>query len=94
MGDPTNGATLYTQYTCNTCHGDTGKSDGVAVTEAMDPKPTELASTELDDAGLKAIIKGGGQAVERSPTMPPLGAGLTDQQLDDVVAYIRTFAAK
>ncbi len=87
-------ATDYKTY-CSTCHGDAGKGDGPAG-GAMDPKPANLADKELyktrDDATLAKAIKEGGPAVGKSAMMAPWGSVLNDQQVKDMVTYIKTLA--
>jgi hypothetical protein len=45
---------------------------------------------QLDDAHLLAVIGKGGPAVGKSPLMPP--APLGEQEIRDVIAYLRTLA--
>ena len=62
---------------------------------ALTPKPANFGDAEFwttrDDAHLKKVIKEGGPAVGKSPLMAPFGAALTDAQVDELVAYIKTF---
>ncbi len=85
------GATAYKTY-CVTCHGDTGKGDGVAGS-ALDPKPADFSTKEFwvgkDDAYLKKVVKEGGTAVGKSPLMAAWGSVLSDAQIDAVVAHIK-----
>jgi mono/diheme cytochrome c family protein len=46
----------------------------------------------LKDGDIFKIIKEGGGAVGKSPLMPPWGAALPDQDIRNVVAYIRSLA--
>ncbi len=46
----------------------------------------------LDDAYLTKVIKEGGAAVGKSPLMAPWGGTLSDAQLADVIAFIRSLA--
>lgn len=82
---------------CASCHGNTGKGDGVAAA-ALDPKPRDLSNPEymasLKDDYIVKLLKGGGAAVGKSPLMPALGAAMTDVQLTDLLAFVRTLAAK
>jgi len=76
---------------CATCHGPSGKGDG-ALAANLPVKPRDHTDKEymskLSDEDLFKVIKGGGNAVGKSPLMPP--SGLTDDQIKDVIAYIRT----
>jgi cytochrome c oxidase cbb3-type subunit 3 len=91
-GDVEQGKKLYGQF-CVSCHGQSGKGDGPAAA-ALNPKPRDHTDKELmsklsDDDMLK-VIKNGGASVGKSPLMPPWGGALKDEQIKDVIAYIRT----
>lgn len=92
-GDPGKGKELYAK-SCAGCHGPEGKGDGAAAS-AMNPKPTNLADkaamTKIDDATMTKIIAKGGAANGKSPLMPAFGQ-LKDQEVKDLVAYIRSVA--
>jgi len=79
---------------CASCHGAAGAGDGPAAV-ALTPKPANFSDaafwTSRDDATVKKAIKEGGAAVGKSPLMAPLGAGMSDAQLDELVAYLKTF---
>ncbi|MBU0679154.1 MAG: c-type cytochrome [Verrucomicrobia bacterium] len=83
------------QMFCSACHGVTGKGDGVAAA-ALDPKPANHSDKELmgamTDEYIFEVIKNGGASVGKSPMMAAWGAALSDQDLKNVVAYIRTLA--
>ncbi|MCP4806927.1 MAG: cytochrome c [Proteobacteria bacterium] len=87
------GKTPYTT-SCAACHGDKGDGAG-PVGGALTPKPADFTSKEFQDgrtdAELAKAIKEGGAAVGKSPLMAAFGGTMTDEQIDDVVAYIRTF---
>jgi mono/diheme cytochrome c family protein len=44
------------------------------------------------DASLHKIIAFGGPAAGKSAMMPPYGLSLRDEEIDDLVAYIRVIA--
>lgn len=89
MGDPVVGKAVYMNTGCNSCHGDTGAGDGPAAV-ALEPKPADLSKTPLSDERVKEIIKKGSAAVGRSPNMPPFGGVLSDVDIDQVLAYIKS----
>jgi len=93
-GDAKSGNDLYHQN-CAVCHGAAGKGDGPGAA-ALTPKPRDLTDkaymSGLDDRKLHESIAKGGQAIGKSPLMPPMGAALSAQQIDDIVAYVRTLA--
>ncbi len=90
-GDAAKGKTTF-ENTCAACHGPGGKGDGPAAA-ALDPKPrnlsdAELLSTQTDDFIYK-VISEGGASVGLSPMMAPWGGVLSEQDIWNVVAYIR-----
>ncbi|MFQ5847246.1 MAG: c-type cytochrome [Candidatus Methylomirabilales bacterium] len=93
-GDPKAGKKSFSTL-CASCHGETGKGDGPAAA-TLPTKPKDLADAKhmnsLKDAYLFKVIKEGGASVGKSPLMPPWGSQLKDQDIWDVVAYIRTLA--
>ncbi len=93
-GDPTKGKATFDQM-CASCHGAGGKGDGPAAS-VLNPKPRDFTDkkymTGLKDDYITKIIKGGGQAVGKSPLMPPMGASLKDADIENVIAYVRTLA--
>jgi cytochrome c oxidase cbb3-type subunit III len=93
-GDPKAGKTKY-DANCTACHGTTGKGDGVAAA-ALNPKPQDHTNGKimntLSDKYLFDIIKGGGAAVNKSKIMPVASKKLNDQDIWDMVAYIRSLA--
>ncbi len=90
-GDAARGADLYALY-CTTCHGKTGKGDGPAAA-GFPTKPADHSDPaymgRLSDAHIYKVIQKGGAALGMSPLMAPWGGVLSDQQLRDVVAYVR-----
>lgn len=87
------GNPLYTAN-CAMCHGDTGEGDGPIAT-SLKPKPNKLNEGHVakdPDGELFLTIKNGRTKNGRQ-TMPPV-RGLTDEQIWQVVAYIRTLAKK
>ena len=91
-GNPDEGKKLYGQF-CASCHGQSGKGDGPAAA-ALNPKPRDHTNKEymstLSDEDLLKVIKNGGAAIGKSPIMPPWGQALKDDQIKDVIAYVRT----
>jgi mono/diheme cytochrome c family protein len=93
-GDPARGAVQYAQY-CATCHGPKGCGDG-PLSATLDPKPAKHCDgnlmNPLEDEFLFRVVKLGGAAVGKSPLMAPWGGTLSDAQIWDVVAFVRTLA--
>jgi mono/diheme cytochrome c family protein len=94
--DVEHGKKLYGQF-CASCHGQSGKGDGPAAA-ALNPKPRNHTDKEymskLTDEDLFKVIKEGGASVGKSPLMPPWGASLKDDQIKDVIAFVRTLSGQ
>ncbi|MEK6717922.1 MAG: cytochrome c [candidate division NC10 bacterium] len=92
--DVAKGKATYDQL-CAGCHGPTGKGDGPAAA-SLNPKPRDLSdktyARSLKDAYLVEITTNGGPAVKKSPLMPAMGKTLKDDQIKDLVAYLRSLA--
>lgn len=92
--DPARGATQYAML-CASCHGARGDAD-TPVAQTLDPKPARHSNGEymnaLSDEHLFRVIQQGGPAVGKSPLMAAWGGALSDAQIRDVIAFIRTLA--
>ncbi len=95
-GDNAKGAEVYKTY-CATCHGDSGKGDGIAAA-ALDPKPRDLSNAEyvsgLTDAHIKKVVTEGGAAVGMSATMPAWGGIIPEADINNIIAYVRADVCK
>jgi mono/diheme cytochrome c family protein len=93
-GDANAGKAKY-ESLCAGCHGKTGKGDGPAAA-SLNPKPQDHTDgkvmNSLTDQYLTDIIKNGGSAVKKSALMPAWGKTLNDQDVANVIAYIRSIA--
>ena len=87
------GGKLY-QTRCSPCHGPDGKATTPAA-QALNPKPRDHTDgaymNQLSTEHLAKVIKNGGPAVGKSPIMPP-HTDLNDQQIEDIIAFVRTLA--
>lgn len=88
------GQEAYVQY-CALCHGPEGKGDG-SLSANLDPKPRNHTDgaymNALSDAHLLKVIGEGGAAAGLSPIMPAWKDILSAQQIQDLVAFVRTLA--
>jgi mono/diheme cytochrome c family protein len=82
------GGVVFANY-CVTCHGINADGNGRAA-RLYDPRPANLRASDKNDGYMLLIIRNGGQALARSQFMPPWGGELTDEQMHDVVAYLRS----
>lgn len=81
------GSIAFRTY-CVLCHGVSGKGDGRAA-KMYTPRPANLTVSPFPDQYKEMIIRGGGPAVGRSAFMPPWGDELTDEQIRDLVSFLR-----
>jgi mono/diheme cytochrome c family protein len=94
-GDSEAGAKFFKSIKCAACHGKDGKGQGPAA-KAMKIKTTDwtdkVAMEKLKDDFLKEIIGKGGKAVNKSKRMPAYSKKLKPADIQDLIAYIRSFA--
>lgn len=92
------GATAYRMY-CVTCHGATGKGDGVAAA-SLNPRPADFADglfrfdvngngIKGDVEDIKAIVRDGAAKHGGSPLMAPWPM-LSADQLQAVAEYVKS----
>lgn len=86
------GGLVYANY-CVTCHGFNADGNGRAA-RLYNPRPANLRLSDKNDTYMTLIIRMGGQAIGRSEFMPPWGAELTDEQMKDLVTYLRSINAR
>lgn len=86
------GSIVFNNY-CILCHGVKADGKGRAA-KLYDPKPANLVMSDKNDDYKELIIRRGGAALARSQFMPPWGEELTDEQISDLVAYLRSIQAK
>ncbi|MFD2366692.1 c-type cytochrome [Pseudoduganella sp. GCM10020061] len=86
------GGLVYSSY-CVTCHGINADGNGRAA-RLYTPRPANLRTTDKNDAYVELIVRKGGEAIGRSAKMPPWEEELTNEQVRDVVAFIRSINAQ
>lgn len=79
------------QNYCSLCHGTHADGRGRAA-RLYNPKPANLTASFLTDQSKESIIRMGGKSVGRSQFMPPWGEELTDEQITDIVRFLRSIA--
>lgn len=90
--DPIAGEETFQVY-CASCHGERGLGDGVA-SASLDPHPQNLAENQkkMSDAYLFWRIAEGGMMEPFSSAMPSWKGILGDDQIWDIVSFIRTLS--
>lgn len=93
--DPARGREIYEER-CVLCHGSQGEGWDWSKKAAPPIPVPDLAETapQRSDRYLFAVIKDGGEGVGRTKFMPPFGFELSDREVWDLVAYLRTLSAK
>jgi len=92
--DPAQGAHWFSFF-CVHCHGWSGKGDGPTAA-MLDPRPRNQTNgkymNHVSNLEIFAVIKGGGPARNLSEAMPAWGNVLQDQDIWNVVAFMRSIA--
>lgn len=96
LPNPAQAVTIDVKYQqfCASCHGAAGGGDGPAGV-ALNPKPRAFTDKQwqasVNDDRIYTAIKSGGAAVGISPMMAPWGGVLSDAEIKDMVALVRSF---
>src|ERR1700687_2853126 len=81
---------------CIRCHDPESTVERVSNMDNLDPKPHAFAEgdtlNKMSDADLTAIIGHGGEALNKSASMPPFGYTLSKPEIQALVSYIRAVA--
>ncbi len=91
-GNAAKGRDLYMEK-CVLCHGSKGEGWDWAKKVEKPPVPVpDLAQVapKRSNQFLFDVVKGGGEAVGGTRFMPPFGFQLSDQEVWDLVAYMRS----
>lgn len=88
-GDEARGQVLF-KRNCAGCHGQDGRGGAHTFMPHVDTLTKKGYIDELPDEHLAFIIAEGGQAVGKSSYMPAWKSKLSDKDINDIVAFIRT----
>jgi mono/diheme cytochrome c family protein len=81
---------------CFVCHGRDGKGAGPSAS-GLAEKPQDLTDANwqrtTSDDRIRSVIRGGGPAIGKSGAMPP-NPDLTEEQIQGLVAFVRSLAGK
>ena len=95
-GDKERGKALYLQY-CSQCHGEdgSGEGQGTGVTLSRERKfmvmPAAINNSGFLQSAPDSMIKHTIKVGRASSSMPVFGKVLSDQQINDIVAFVRSF---
>jgi mono/diheme cytochrome c family protein len=100
-GDAAHGQALFASQ-CALCHGGGGKGDGVA-SPAINPKPRDFTDGRFyidanannrtgEDVDLARVILHGPRAFGGTPAMPAFEGAVSEADVRDLIAHIRTLA--
>ena len=78
---------------CASCHGAAGDGRG-PVGGALSPAPTNFTAAPIPAHRAYEAIRGGGMAVGMAATMPAFESAFSAEEIHDLVAYVRAFAAR
>jgi mono/diheme cytochrome c family protein len=84
------GGIVFRTY-CVLCHGATGEGNG-RTARMYNPRPANLVKSQHNDAYKEQIIRRGGEGMGRSPFMPPWGEQLTDEQIADLIQFLKSIS--
>ena len=82
---------------CVPCHGPQGKGDGpYSLSEGIRPRDLSMGAllSMRTDEFLFGVIKNGGASVGFSEVMPPSGKSMSEEEIKNVVQYIRSEICK
>jgi mono/diheme cytochrome c family protein len=92
------GRRVFTKY-CQVCHGGAGDGKGFNafnMQSSFGVQPADFTDSTfvagLRDEVIVLAISKGGKAVGKSRYMPPWGNTLTDEEVQTVAAFIKTFS--
>ena len=92
-GNTSNGREIFLRY-CSGCHGEDGRGEAKTFRPNVGNLAVKPLMDELSDEYLFTVIKKGGAAVGKNAAMPAWSAQLGDDDIRDVVAFVRTLARR
>ena len=90
------GKELYEHY-CLLCHGEEGKGDGYNAA-TLEVTPKDLTDRpflrKATDEQMYSVIARGSASLGRSSLCPPWGKVLKEEEIRDIIAYVRSLGSK
>ncbi len=76
---------------CLSCHGESGKGDGIYWDSAIDISPADLTKfTPAESSRIFKTIKYGSEAQGKSNLCPPWKNNFSDEEIGYIVSYVET----
>jgi mono/diheme cytochrome c family protein len=90
-GDTARGQELFLRY-CAGCHGEDGRGEAKTFRPSVGNLAVKQLMDQVSDEYLFTVIKKGGAAVGKNAAMPAWGKQIPDQDIRDIVGFVRTLA--
>jgi mono/diheme cytochrome c family protein len=91
--DVTKGKELYVRY-CAGCHGEDGRGEAKTFRPSVGNLAVKDLMDQISDEYLFTVIQKGGAAVGKNAAMPAWSTQLRDEDIWDIVAFVRTLARR
>ena len=88
-GNREQGEALYLRY-CRGCHGEEGRGDGLVFMPKVPNLSKKGYIDQLPDSYLLLAMQKGGPGIGKSNYMPAFEGTLTSEQMQDIIAYVRS----
>jgi mono/diheme cytochrome c family protein len=89
--DIARGKDLYVRY-CSGCHGEDGRGEAKTFRPSVGNLAVKDLMDQVSDEYLFTVIKNGGAAVGKNAAMPAWGKQLADQDVWNVIGFVRTLS--
>jgi len=93
VSNPEHRGEVVYKTNCILCHGVNADGKGRAA-KLYNPPPANLTTSDKNDDYKRMIITNGGKAMGRSEVMPIWSEQISAQEIEDVIAYLRTVLKK
>ena len=91
--DVLKGKELFLRY-CSGCHGEDGRGEAKTFRPNVGNLAVKKLMDQLPDEYLFTVIKNGGAAVGKNAAMPAWQKQLVDQEIWEIVAFVRTLGQR
>lgn len=89
--DVARGKELYVRY-CSGCHGEDGRGEAKTFRPSVGNLAVKELMDQVPDAYLFTAIKDGGASVGKNAAMPAWNKQLADQDIWDIIGFVRTLS--